>query len=575
MDDFRFSPRSNRAAEIRWQAWSEEAFAKASAEDKPILLSISAVWCHWCHEMDEASYSDQEVIDLVNERFVPIRVDSDRNPDINSRYNQGGWPSTVFLSPDAAVLAGTTYVPPAGMRSILVRVSNLWKEHKVTINVPEEDLLLTKVIEEGPEPDIVTDIGYAILRAWDRDYGGLGDAPKFPQAESIALALELYMDGYGEDFLSFARSTLEGMLRGGLMDEGEGGFFRYSTTRDWTLPHYEKMLSDNVALLSVLLRAYKTMGFPLLREAAIKTAEYIKKTLSDGQSRFYGSQDADEAYYNALPEERLRMKSPAVDKTVYTDWAAQAAIVFIQTGALLDNREYTDIGMRALDFLWSESFREAGGMAHYNIGLPKRFGLLDDQVSTALAFMQAYGLTGNKDYFEHAQELMRIIREDYWDETNGELLDTAAPSTLPGLKPDSAEPTSQARGAEAMLHFWVLTGDETWHEMAKRILTGWKTESQSYGILAAPLARAINFFVKGPLLIRLLSPSPKEAGDFLEVALLSPLPRLLPELKLDETGQARAEICDMQSCTLSTSDTKAMAEELNVRHELFEGVKRS
>src|SRR4030042_1264485 len=358
MDECRFSPRANRAAEIRWQAWSEEAFAKASAEDKPILLSISAVWCHWCHEMDEASYSDQEVIDLVNERFVPIRVDSDRNPDINSRYNQGGWPSTVFLFPDAAVLAGTTYVPPAGMRSILVRVSNLWKEHKVTINVPEEDLLLTKVIEEGPEPDIVTDIGYAILRAWDRDYGGLGDAPKFPQAESIALALELYMDGYGEDFLSFARSTLEGMLRGGLMDEGEGGFFRYSTTRDWTLPHYEKMLSDNVALLSVLLRAYKTMGFPLLREAAIKTAEYIKKTLSDGQSRFYGSQDADEAYYNALPEERLRMKSPAVDKTVYTDWAAQAAIVFIQTGALLDNREYTDIGMREPAFLWWETSRE-------------------------------------------------------------------------------------------------------------------------------------------------------------------------------------------------------------------------
>ena len=125
MADFRFSPRPNRADEIKWQTWSESAFTSAATEDKPVLLSISAVWCHWCHEMDETSYSDQEVIDLINERFVAIRVDSDRNPDINSRYNQGGWPSTVFLSPDATMLAGATYVPPAGMRSILARVSNL------------------------------------------------------------------------------------------------------------------------------------------------------------------------------------------------------------------------------------------------------------------------------------------------------------------------------------------------------------------------------------------------------------------------------------------------------------------
>jgi len=571
MADFRFSPGPNRADEIKWQTWSESAFASAAAEDKPVLLSISAVWCHWCHEMDEASYSDQEVIDLINERFVAIRVDSDRNPDINSHYNQGGWPSTVFLSPDAAILAGTTYVPPSGMRSILARVSNLWKEHKATFNIPQEDLLFAETEEEGPQPEIVTDIGDAILRAWDRDYGGLGDAPKFPQPEIIALALELFMDGYGEDFLSCARSTLEGMIMGGLMDDVEGGFFRYSTTRDWTLPHYEKMLSDNAGLLSVLLRAYKTLGFQSFREAAIQTADYMAGTLSDGESRFYGSQDADEAYYNALAEERLQLRSPAVDETVYTDWAAQAAIVFIQTGKLLKIQSYVDLGMRALDFLWSQSYREPDGMAHYNNGVARRFGLLDDQVSAAIAFMQAYGLTGERNYFERAERLMRLIKDDYWDETNGELLDTAAAFALPGLKPDTAEPSSQARGAEAMLYYWALTGDENWHEMAGRVLTGWKTESKSYGILAAPLARAINFYIKGPSLVRVASRSSRDAGDLIGVVLSSPLPRLFPELKLEETDEPRAEICSMQACTLSTSDTKAMAAELNVRDELLEG----
>src|SRR5215469_15099640 len=130
MDDFRFSPRANRANEIGWMSWGTQAFDRARSEDKPILLSISAVWCHWCHVMDETSYSDPGVITAINDRFVPVRVDNDRRPDVNARYNMGGWPTTAFLAPDGTTLTGATYLPPQQMRRALEEIARFYAERK-------------------------------------------------------------------------------------------------------------------------------------------------------------------------------------------------------------------------------------------------------------------------------------------------------------------------------------------------------------------------------------------------------------------------------------------------------------
>lgn len=175
--DLRFSPRPNRAHEINWQPWGEKAFKRAAAEDKPVLLSISAVWCHWCHVMDETSYSDEAVIDLVNDRYVPIRIDSDRNPDINRRFNQGGWPTTAFLSSEGQLLAGATYVPPEAMRKALERISELYGEHSVEIEEAGGGALLPEVAEVELSLDQVREAGSLLLKSWDRTYGGMGTAP--------------------------------------------------------------------------------------------------------------------------------------------------------------------------------------------------------------------------------------------------------------------------------------------------------------------------------------------------------------------------------------------------------------
>ena len=145
MNEFRFSPRPNRAREIAWMPWGDDAFARAAAEEKPILLSISAVWCHWCHVMDETSYSDAGVIETINRRFVPVRVDNDRRPDVNARYNMGGWPTTAFLAPDGTTLTGATYLPPQQMRGVLEEISRFYAERKDEIAQRTDELRTRRV----------------------------------------------------------------------------------------------------------------------------------------------------------------------------------------------------------------------------------------------------------------------------------------------------------------------------------------------------------------------------------------------------------------------------------------------
>jgi len=183
-EDLRFSPRPNRAGEINWEPWGEEAFQRSAREKKPVLLSISAVWCHWCHVMDETSYSDAAVIDLLNRKYILVRVDSDRNPDINRRYNQGGWPTTAFLNSEGRLLAGATYLPPETMRKALERISELYADHGEEAGEPAGGSLLQETAKSALDPDTVKASGALLLRSWDRTYGGLGTAAKFPQVDT-------------------------------------------------------------------------------------------------------------------------------------------------------------------------------------------------------------------------------------------------------------------------------------------------------------------------------------------------------------------------------------------------------
>src|SRR4051794_4627579 len=181
----RFSPRPNRAAEIGWRPWGEKAFQEAQVADKPVLLAISAVWCHWCHVMDETSYSDANTIALINERYVPIRVDNDERPDVNRRYNMGGWPTTAFLTPDGEIIHGGTYIPPDVMYQTVGAVSEIWRDKREDIQRRVAEVKAQEDSTRAPKPgdlssDIVESVSALIRGQYDPEHGGFGREPKFP-----------------------------------------------------------------------------------------------------------------------------------------------------------------------------------------------------------------------------------------------------------------------------------------------------------------------------------------------------------------------------------------------------------
>ena len=409
-DDFRFSPRPNRAAEINWREWGRGAFAEAEREEKLLLLSISAVWCHWCHVMDETTYSDPEVIRLINENFIPVRVDNDRRPEINRRYNQGGWPSTVFLEPHGNVLAGATYIPPENMRQVIDRFIGLWRDKRTEISGKIEEAMKEAIRspatgtagETGSRlhRNIREDVWRAVVRAQDREHGGLGDAPKFPMFDVMELALDVYLDRHNPSALAWLLLTADNMLGGGTYDREEGGLFRDSTTRDWSVPHFEKMLADNARMARMLLRLWLLNGKQLYAGRAAHILDYVDRTLGDGKGGFYGSQDADEHYYVLDLAARAGQDVPFVDHTVYVDSEALAVEAFLEAGEILGRARYRELGRAGLQ-LPTDLLSDVTGMPHYlEDGAAHGQGLLEDQATTLSALLKGFQLTADRAVLE-------------------------------------------------------------------------------------------------------------------------------------------------------------------------------
>ena len=225
---------------VSWLPWSEESFRTAQELDKPILLGISTVWCHWCHVMDQTTYSDSEVARLIEEKFVPIRVDRDQRPDIDKRYNMRGWPSTAFLTPDGEVLTGGTYVPPQQMMVLLDHVSSVYQKEKGSLKARIKELEKAKTetphieyeVDHEDFQSVIDGLTLQIASRFDSSHGGFGDAPKFPHREALRLALlQHHLHGH-KAALNIVKKTLTAMRAGGIYDKEDGGFFRYSTTRD-------------------------------------------------------------------------------------------------------------------------------------------------------------------------------------------------------------------------------------------------------------------------------------------------------------------------------------------------------
>ena len=561
-EEFRFSPRPNRAAEIHWRPWGVEAFREAESLGRLVLLSVSAVWCHWCHVMDETTYSDPGVIGRINRGFVPVRVDSDRRPDINRRYNQGGWPTTAFLSPGGSVVAGLTYAPPARLAELLDRLGVLFENRRQEIEVEvarqaartcaPESPEGTAGVEGGIDPRAPENVTASIISAWDRTYGGLGGEPKFPAPGALELALDRYVQNGGEELRSFVVSTLDAMSLGEIFDRVEGGFFRYATARDWSVPHYEKMLSDNAELISVYLAAAVALGREEYREVARKAIDYaLSNLLDDSRRGFYGSQDADERYYHRDAEGREGLEPPAVDRTIYTDSTAQMASALVTASAVLDDPGLLEIARAAADFIWREGFRSGRGVCHYfepAEGFPVLWGTPGDQVYFLKALVDIYQATAETPYLQRAVELGEVIvrqcqagRGWLGEMPNGGERETdeeqfaLSGGRLAGVPPDTPDIAINGCGARTLLTLDALAPGRGFQEAAEAVLGYLAGEYPAYSHFASGYALAVDLLVKGHIEIRLsVGASAAERKELTRAAVAGFCPRKVIRLETVE-----------------------------------------
>jgi uncharacterized protein len=301
---------------VDWHEWGEEAFARARAENKPILLDIGAVWCHWCHVIDRESYENPEIAAIINRFYVPVKVDRDERPDVDSRYQsaisaisgQGGWPLTAFLTPDGKPFFGGTYFPPEdamgrpGFKRILGSIAEAFKMRRAEVDTSavalEEAVAKAEVFRTARgdfDAGIVDAVLESALHLFDEHNGGFGQSPKFPHASAVDLLLERYQSTRDPHLLHVAERTLEAMALGGVYDQLGGGFHRYSVDERWCVPHFEKMTYDNSELLKNFLHGYQVTRKPLFRETAEGIISWVNEVLSDqARGGFYASQDADQ-----------------------------------------------------------------------------------------------------------------------------------------------------------------------------------------------------------------------------------------------------------------------------------------
>lgn len=441
---------------VTWSPWGRDAFARARAEEKPVLLSIAAPWSEGCREMDRVSYGDAATATLINLRTIAIRVDADERPDLADRYDLGGLPTTVFLDADGRVLGGGTFVPPERLRAAIERVSGA----RELVAPPAGSTLHT--LSEADLLDIV-------FSSFDEANGGFGDAPKFPLIAPVRLAIDLYAERHDDRMREVAVRTLDAMGWGALYDEEHGGFYRCAQRADWTDPQREKLLSINAGALSLYLHAGTVLSEQRFLDRAGDLARYVDSHLAVPGGGWRASDDGDPARQ-------------------FSDGNAHAATAMLQAaGVFADD----GLGQRALDAferLLLSSYRPGEGVGHQAGGVR---GLLCDQVAMAAASLDAWEATGRMPYRMMAEELMHYAIRTMWDDEGG-FRDRAADEhepVMPALKPFLLN----CDAAVVLQRLAAATNEPEFARRAAGTLEAVAPEAAEFGPLAAAYLLARRF----------------------------------------------------------------------------------
>ena len=461
---------------VDWYPWSDEAFSKARAEDKPVLLSVGYAACHWCHVMEHESFEDDETAALMNERYVSIKVDREERPDVDSLYmdavvaltGHGGWPMTVFLTPEGEPFLGGTYYPPEpryglpSFKQVLIAISDAYRGRRGDVTSQARSLVeaVRRSAELAPSSEPLTesllgDASRALRAQFDAEWGGWGGAPKFPQASTIEFLLRMHLRG-DEDALPMVTATLDAMAAGGMYDLVGGGFHRYSVDEAWLVPHFEKMLYDNALLASTYLHAWVVTGEARYRRVVEQTIDYMLRELRLREGGFASAQDADTEGVEGLtfswtPEEGVREEllhpfehgrfiirgelaaeererlfllrqerpQPARDDKAIAAWNGLALAALAEAGRRLERSDYVEAARELGEFLLGPLSTEGRLHRTFRAGQAKGTGYLEDYADVANGLLELHVATGELRWLDEANRLARLAVELFADEQRG------------------------------------------------------------------------------------------------------------------------------------------------------------
>jgi uncharacterized protein YyaL (SSP411 family) len=474
---------------IQWLEWEQEAFDRAIAEDKLILLDLTAVWCHACHVMDARTYSESSIVTLLNTKFIPIRVDTDQRPDIESRYRSGGWPTTSILLPTGEILFQANSMGPAELSEALRESEDMYRLHKSNlVNRAQEiweKVEQAKKNQKPPKARIDPSIPGQAIRVMQESYdtinGGFRDAPKFFEPEAITLAFHLDQQFPQENLKQIALFTLDQQMK--LIDPVWGGFYRYATQADWSHPHYEKMLNIQALNLLNYLEAYQVTGDKRYQGVVEGTVEYVNRFLRDQKNGgFYASQDAvvrssntmvpGEDYFPLNKRERLAFGIPLVDRSIFTGWNGLMVSSYLKIFQVSGHKPLKEFALKTLDRLWTERYVPEKGLAHgMRQGQPRGFGWLEDQVNVAKASIEAFMTTNDKTHLNRAEQLADYLVKEALDYQGGGFFDRPSTPSDRGLLKFPSKPLEvNIQAAMLFCDLYYLTLTPHYREKAERTI---------------------------------------------------------------------------------------------------------
>ncbi|MFC7239597.1 DUF255 domain-containing protein [Saliphagus sp. GCM10025317] len=500
---------------VEWREWGADAFDEAADRDVPILLSLTATWCDHCHEMDAETYAVPTLAANVNDGFVPVRVDVDRHPRVRDRYNMGGFPSTVFLAPDGSILTGAGYLGHDGLRQVLERVRSVWETKGADAGSIPRPLQDT----EPPAGQLTADVERQMLGQltdqYDEVAGGWGEEPKFPLPDALEFALKRDREMALRSFDAVSAN---------LLDEYEGGFYRFATGKDWSGLQHEKLLDSNAALLRAFANAYLYTGEDSYRKPAERTLEYLTTTLwvpesgedgDDGDGRslggaFAGSQAPGDPESHVLEaSDREAVDQPPVDETVFAGANALAIDALCTYRAYTDDERAGRYAERALETL-RDAMLEDGVVTHYRpVGatggwnVESERGLLADQARVLQALTNARSILGADtvdDAVAVADATIDRLR------VGDSFVD--GPRSGAGLLEHPLRPLdANVELADALLDLGAITGEDRYERVARETLEAFAGASDRFSVQVARYASVATRVLEGSLVIRVGAPA--------------------------------------------------------------------